>query len=420
MPANDPFTAEFRDALTRCPAIRPILLRLADRLLRTGSLSGRMKLGERLPGDLLATLGRLFANTALDARPTGEVYLRLDRTGLPPEAVRRWIDALCEALEIPSACPRTEAERMQADAGTVIDRCRLLYPDLTSVWESMQVTEVVSAVRARGLDTAQDELLRLAEAARFLLSDHAPIGPADIGARCFGDSKALKSSPALARRIEEWLLHVRDEEITEDSRRQVWADCGVVANTTAVKVTLFGPVVYEKRCERFDWISRLHAMGEPATLSWDNVNGIDSIELPPNTPVTTCENETPFGGLVRERRPGLVIYTAGYPNSAVRRVLELLPDDAIVQHWGDSDPDGLHIAERIDRIRPVHLWRCGLPDLVANRASMIPLSPERRRRAESFLSANPEFPFARELAYTLANGWLEQERWAEPAPVRPR
>lgn len=261
----------------------------------------------------------------------------------------------------------------------------------------------------------QQEYFQLAAAVRFMLTDHEPLGMADFSARCFNDSKALKSTPSLARRLAEWLLTLRDEEMTDETRRRVWAEYGVVENATAIKVTLRGPLVYYKRAERFDWIARLHARGETATLSWDNLRGIDAIALPDNTPVITCENETPFGALLREGIPGLLIYTAGYPNSAVCRLLHLLPAQTTILHWGDSDLDGLRIAALLHRIHSVQLWRCNLTELQRHHTAFLPLSPDRRQKAVEYLANHPDFPFADELAFTIAHGWLEQERW-EVAP----
>src|SRR5207245_613987 len=135
----------------------------------------------------------------------------------------------------------------------------------------------------------------------------------------------------------------------------------VVENPTAIKVTLFGPLSYEKAGQRFDWIKQLWQLGETATLSWDNLRDVDAfaIELPSvaSVEVVTCENETPFCRLVREQFAGVIIYTEGYPNAAVLRVLELLRGTNLdFLHWGDTDFDGLRIAELLNRVRNVRLW----------------------------------------------------------------
>lgn len=176
-------------------------------------------------------------------------------------------------------------------------------------------------------------------------------------------------------------------------------------------MTLFGPLAYVKGGERFDWVAQLHARGETATLSWDNLHGIDALVLPADTPVITCENETPFNALIREGFPALYIYTAGYPNTAVTRLLHLLPAETAIQHWGDTDLDGLRIAAMLHQIRPVRLWRCDLAEVQRHLTDLRLLKPAPQEKAERYLAQHLDFPFKDELVFTLAHGWLEQECW---------
>jgi hypothetical protein len=413
MAEPDRLEAAMREALARCPAMAPSLRKVADRVVKSGTLGGRLKLGAGLSQELLTGLGRLLPNAALEVRPTGEVYCRLDRLGVAPAESDAWIGALCAALGVSRDSAAAHRARTDAEAALVLDRCRLAFPELAPIWTTLAESPRALGLSATGeMAERQRNLFCLAEAVRFLLSEHAPLGFAEVGARCFGDSKALKTSPALMRQVEEWLLQLREEESTEESRRRIWSDCGVVDNPTAMKVTLCGPLVYWKGDDRFDWIATLHRRGETATLSWDNVQDITRLEWPPAMPIITCENETPFATLVRQCHAGVLIYTAGYPNPAVRRLLRLLPEEAPpVQHWGDTDLDGLRIAELLSRSHPVQLWRCTLADVLRHRSRALPLAPDRRRRADAFLNEHPAFRFAEELAATIAHGWLEQESW---------
>jgi len=130
--------------------------------------------------------------------------------------------------------------------------------------------------------------------------------------------------------------------------------------------------------------------------------------LSPVQNVITSENAAPFHRLVEQRPPSVCVYTGGYPNSAVMRVLRLLAEAGLrARHWGDTDLDGLRIAECVARAIPVEL---AVQDAVRRVDRLIPLDEVRRRRAEAYLAAHPEFPFRDALACTLRHGWLEQER----------
>ena len=199
---------------------------------------------------------------------------------------------------------------------------------------------------------------------------------------------------------------------TEILRESVLADYGVIENVTSSKVTLFGPMKYIKHEKIHDWPACLFEIGESATLSWDNLRDIDQIILPDNSTVVSCENETPFNQLIREHHKDLIIYTAGYPNSAVQRLIRLLADSAVkIQHWGDTDLDGLIIASILKKISPLKLWRCNIDELLKQKERLLRLTTSQKARAEKYLADHPDFPFMDELQFTLQHGWLEQESW---------
>jgi len=406
-------SATIQAVIAKYPVVEPYLRRIAERVAARGARHGRMKLGVRLPQEVINGLLRLLPNAALDIRPDGTTYVRLDRVIATAEDAAAWVAALSTVFEIPDGAGAFSRRQTAADAAQLLERCRLAFPDLLPIWDTEQPADIASMVTARPATVVQQEYFRLAAAVSFLLSDHEPLGMADFSARCFADSKVLKTTPSLVRRLADWLLLLRDAESTDEARRLVWAAYGVVENFTAIKATLFGPLEYVKHGERFDWIAQLHARGETATLSWDNLRGIDALVLPAETPVITCENETPFNALIREGLPALCIYTAGYPNMVITRLLHLLPAETSIQHWGDTDLDGLRIAAMLHQIRSVRLWRCDLAEVQRHRSVLLPLLPDRLRKAEAFRENHPDFPFLDELAFTIAYGWLEQERWSK-------
>ena len=109
-----------------------------------------------------------------------------------------------------------------------------------------------------------------------------------------------------------------------------------------------------------------------------------------------------------------VIYTAGYPNFAVKKLLHLLSGQIEqIHHWGDSDFDGLRIAEIINNIIKVKLWRCTVEDCKKYNGRLKPADDNSKSKIKKFLENKPDFIFRDELEYSLKNGWLEQEVWSK-------
>ncbi len=406
-------TEQLRTVLHDSPNVRLLLEKVARRLEKSGRFKGQLKLGENLPAAVREALLQVFPNRAVQVRPNGDVVLKLDHVVIEEEDEPVLLKAYATVFGFDGEAEERR-ERVKRDTRKMLDRFRLAYPDLEPVWDDClaNLSEWIAMARKKGGESVREELTSLSKAVRFLQSPHDPLGRMELGARFFNDSKAFKQSPSRTARMEQWLLLMENREITEENRRQVWADHDVVDNPTAIKVSLFGPLLYTKQGREWDWIARLHEQGESATLSWDNLQGIESLKLPKDIPVITCENETPFNTLIREKQPGLIIYTAGYPNSAVRKLIAGLPNSvSSILHWGDSDLDGLRIASIIHRIRPVTLWRCGLEELRRHQAVLHPLTVEQQQRIEHFLQVHPDYPFRAELQYTLGNGWLEQEQY---------
>ena len=399
--------------LARTPALRSHLARLCDRCDRQGELKGTAKLGDAsLPAEERRALAALFGGS-LKTTARGEHRLDLARflASVPDE--QGWVAELYQALgRRPGNLARQQA-RARTFWRQLVDQIRLAFPDLAPIHQLLAGQE---ERRANGLDgnraqALRDEWFALAEAVSLLRRNRRQIGLSDLGARFFGDSKALRSG-RLRTTLCQWLDALDAGDATEETESaDLLARYGVADNPTSIKVTLFGRLRYCGSEGWTDWPCPLRGRGQSATLSLDNLAGVVEAEFLDGPEVVTCENETPFNHLIREAHPLPVIYTAGFPNAAVRLLLEKLPASATIRHWGDSDLAGYRIAGILARIRPLSLWRCALADLERHRHALRPLDESERTAIRQFLERHPDHPFAAELRYTLANGWLEQESW---------
>ena len=117
---------------------------------------------------------------------------------------------------------------------------------------------------------------------------------------------------------------------------------------------------------------------------------------------------------MRQKADACILFTSGFPGSAVCKIYELLAPQAVsCLHWGDTDPNGLHIASILNSIYPLELFRCDIETLRQHAQHLLPLSEKQQQRAALILQNNQLFPFRKELVYTLENGWLEQENWQQ-------
>ena len=352
-----------------------------------------------MPGDDLHDLRSFFgAKVVSSGNP---VRLKLDvflkNAGIAPVVFGQTLmDIFCLA---PAQRPRSSLLK---------SRLMLRHPDLAdaiaTVFDSRATTGAWEARPAQA-----DAVCR---AARSLLEASAQSRPSNLGVEFFNDSKALRRGTDAYNLLGDLLRsHFEEADMT---REEAYERCQVVANGTAVKATIFGRVRYRIKKETFGWIQDLSLHKQAAVLTMQNLDSIDELVIDDSPEfVITCENETPFCELIASAPPAPVIYTGGYPNAAVRRVLALLPAHTqSIRHWGDSDLDGLMIADILREFRPVDLWRCDIETAKRLAERLLPLSPQKRQRAEKLLETRPDFPFAAELRFALQYGWLEQEAWS--------
>jgi hypothetical protein len=404
-----------RDLLGRYPELRPHLIHLCDVWDRQGAPPARLSLGQGLArhGEL-AALHALFGN-AVHVSRSGDASLQVSAFlgGFSGSDADAWAEALYRAMGRDRRDRAAELRQASQDFDALLAAWRQEFP---AVVEAVSVLAGRAELWRRRLREGSAAAVRVqwwswGQALSLLASRPELLGLADLGARFYGSSKALR--PGEARRLlVAGLAALEDIDEVQVEPGDILRQFGICDNPTALKVTVFGPLRLRKHGLWLDGVAQLQALGEAATLSLGNLDGVDAVEFPADTPVVhTCENETPFCRLVRERFPGVLVYTEGYPNSAVRRLLSLLPPTVTIRHWGDSDLDGLRIAAILGQARPLQLWRCGRADLERQRERLVPLTDQQQQRARHWLQTHPEFRFRAELEFTVANGWLEQESW---------
>ena len=401
------------DRLRACPALGEALNKLCDRCDKRGELRGRIKLGNAdTPPEVVRILRELFGS-ALKTNPKQEQHLDLTRfmQGIPDS--ERWIHELYAATGRERRDIPRESARAKAEVSRLVDQFQLAHPSLAPVVPLLEncAQRNIGPRTSEGLCEVRTRWECLAQTVEFLLTNTRAIGISELGARFFGDSKALRTG-GLRSELARWLAAVEPPPEGEQiSTEDLFARHGVTDNPTSVRVAVFGALRYRISGEWFEWPCELRKRGQSATLSLHNIAELEAAEFLEGSSVITCENETPFNRLIRDGVEQPVVYTGGFPNSAVRSLLEALPAETRIHHWGDSDPAGLRIAEILSGIRPLRLWRCTLEELRRHRDLLKPLSHSGQQAVEERLRQEPPPPFADELRFTAANGWLEQESW---------
>lgn len=159
----------------------------------------------------------------------------------------------------------------------------------------------------------------------------------------------------------------------------------------------------------FDFPLQLYRKGLVCQLPAETVLRIARIDWRgEEQEIATSENAAPLLRFIAEGKP--VLYTEGYPNYAVSKMMELLSrQDIVAEHWGDADLDGLRIAEKVCASMPgsrvVAERILNSPDGLTG----IPLTEAQRFRLEKHIELNPNCPYNNLLKRILCGFWYEQE-----------
>jgi hypothetical protein len=391
-----------------------ILTMVGRRYQKRGKLSGVMKVGTSLSHVQVQQLHNFFGIEPIRINTKDEVRVNFDiMLKNAPEPV--WIERICSHLGY-SLKPinHTKTEEI---AKTLFSRLHIAFPNLDKLLRHLQnfPDDLNRMLSNNSEQELTNSCFQVAETLVFLLNNNSPITISELGARFFENSKKLRQGE-LRSLLLRWLnLYCPDLDIVEDEE-QIWTNYHVYHDRLTVNAVIYGPIVYTKNGKEFDWILTLYQQGEAATVSWANLQGIETMrwqgcEASPPA-LICCENEAPFSQLIRRRASDAILFTSGFPGSAVRKIYELLaPQASSCFHWGDTDPNGLRIAAILNSIYSLQLYRCNVEVLQCHRDRLLPLTVKQKQTAEAILLNNQRFPFTNELAFTLENGWLEQESW---------
>jgi len=393
-----------------------ILKKIAHRYARTGELRGTMKLGAGLAHDQLHEVHTFFGVDPIRITGNEEVRLHFDRL-LEQSTESFWLKRIEEATGTPLSHRPGRCQNEQNK--TLLDRLRLAFPQLRVLVHALAENPgELQRVCTGSEDETTKRCFQLAETLRHLIDNIAPVTISELGAQFFGSSKALRQGEQRTLLLR-WLKIMAQDAELSDNENQLLEHFHVYHDRLTVSAVLYGPVIYRKHGREFDWIYQLYKQGEAATLNWANLMDVEIMYWHgrdnDHPQFICCENEAPFSQIVRQQPGEAVLFTGGFPNSAVCTIYRLLaPQATRCRHWGDSDPNGLRIASILHALFPLQLYRCDIETLKRCEQFLLPLTDRQKSGARAML-ASGEFPFQDELRFTLAQGWLEQEQW-RPEP----
>ena len=311
-------------------------------------------------------LGRKEAIEAALKAARAERVLRLtwDRIGEEDGGYVQRVD-LVDAVGLARFLNVLPASAIRADAATRLEGFRSDFPVIEAVlerWEKMKT------VRGYGPEDAvawRDAVLAVRAARELGDAGETPIR--NFSARVFNDSKRVESlTPAL----DVLLAGSVDAEIREP--QAVWLELGLVREEQPVRLAGRLRIVRTRVAALLD--APYAAFPAAAVTAIESGQAVAEL--------LSIENLTTFHQEAKRRchEPVLLIYTGGAPSPAWRamygRLLDSLPANTLVRHWGDVDEGGFRVAAQIAAVALEHgrlLQPC--------RMSPSDVPPERRKAA---------------------------------------
>jgi hypothetical protein len=228
--------------------------------------------------------------------------------------------------------------------------------------EVVQAWSKMRSVRGMGTESVDDWIdaaRTIDETRKMVERDELSAPIREVSARLFANSKRIEQLVVPTDVLLAGTIDTQPRETFE-----VWEELGLFREQHPVR--LAGAVVLERDgvTARLD----IPYVGLPAATIRRAVSR-------PNL-VMTIEGQTTFHSEARRRcqEPVLLIFTAGMPSPAWRamygRLLQDLPVDVPIYHWGDIDEGGLRIAARLAQDaqaigRAIEPWRMHPNDVPA-------------------------------------------------------
>ncbi len=401
---------DYSEHIQHCLQHHPELEILLRRVLQTikrrnGIIPHQITLGTSDAVDQF-DLTQLFTPAAIRQQNGKYIFFpeRMSKANIDPKL---WLTAATLLIDKSTSSPAADEVTM------LLERLSLLFARYEKALQTMRAgaRQIKRRLNEYGPDKTRDTYQNAFKALDFLLHNENILTNSDLGIKICNNSKAFRPGTYLNRITTELLAAELDCHVNEVLKR-----CGLSSSRTTINVTIFGPFIYYRAGQCFDWIKTLWEAGETATLNWSNLDKIERIELVPTAlqQLITSENESPFYNMMRKHNSPALLYTAGYPNRAVRKFLSLLDNKINCYHWGDTDPEGIEIATILNNIRPLQLYRCTPAEINRLKDKLQPLDENKTKRLKKMLQ-NPVLPFRKTAESTLRHkGWLEQEAWQTP------
>jgi len=409
------------------------LKELGARSFRSGELPQRCSFQNVSP-NIVSDLRVLFGARAVKARDD-RLVLDLKAAGLiSSEARQQLLSVLAETLEIKQQNRRLQRQQthvalmqqLHAFSATLKNSlAQKVHQHLADDLAQQRGFLWREGVLQKHGTTALAQIENVLKALEILGSNKRSWNFSELGSRVTGSSKSFRVGSVLYRLAADWAAPFLEEaemlaqiDDLASRRGHIWEILGVEQNGAAITAMLGGPLVYHKQGKVFNAIQQHFDLGEPSTLALAQLTGIESLE-PLFDTILTIENLTPFVEAIQQPpvANALFVYTEGFPNRAVRRLLQLCRENLAglkFLHWGDTDLAGVRILRNIAAIvgEPPAAFRCGPEDMARHRERLIPLAPEQRENILRDLAARPDGVGHEILEAVLQrDGWLEQEAW---------